>query len=126
LKKRWRQNHKFIIALLFAFEPDFFYVPAMSGNRRTPMPLKQAADTEQPLSSRMVAIPKEPPADKAPPIKPVERIGDSLRAARLNRREDLYPIAEYLRIKPAFLVALENSQYDAFPADAYVIGFLRT
>lgn len=49
-----------------------------------------------------------------------------LRAARLERGDDLYMIAEYLCIKPSFLIALENSRYDEFPADAYVIGFLRT
>ncbi len=55
-----------------------------------------------------------------------DRIGDVLREARLARNDDLYLIAEYLCIKPAFLIALENSRYDEFPADAYVIGFLRT
>lgn len=55
-----------------------------------------------------------------------ERIGDILRTARTDRGEDLYLIAEYLCIKPSFLIALENSRYDEFPADAYVIGFLRT
>ncbi|MGB9153613.1 MAG: RodZ domain-containing protein [Alphaproteobacteria bacterium] len=49
-----------------------------------------------------------------------------MRQARLDKNDDLYLIADYLRIKPAFLIALENSQYDEFPADAYVIGFLRT
>lgn len=55
-----------------------------------------------------------------------ERLGDILRSQREKRGEDLLHIAEYLRIKPDFLVALENSQYDLFPADAYVIGFLRS
>ncbi len=55
-----------------------------------------------------------------------ERIGDLLRETRLRRGDDLYMVAEYLCIKPAFLIALENSRYDEIPADAYVIGFLRT
>ena len=81
-----------------------------------------------PMAARVVAIPKNPetaPAKAAPQPK-LERIGDVLRQARLDKNDDLYLIAEYLRIKPAFLIALENSQYDEFPADAYVIGFLRT
>ncbi|MDD3371464.1 MAG: DUF4115 domain-containing protein [Alphaproteobacteria bacterium] len=53
-------------------------------------------------------------------------IGAILREARLDRGDDLYLIAEYLRIKPSFLIALENSRFEEFPADAYVIGFLRT
>ncbi|MFA4994018.1 MAG: RodZ domain-containing protein [Bdellovibrionales bacterium] len=55
-----------------------------------------------------------------------DHIGDVLREARLRRGDDLYLIAEYLCIKPTFLIALENSRYDEFPADAYVIGFLRS
>jgi len=62
----------------------------------------------------------------ATPKPKIERIGDLLRQIRLERDEDLYLIAEYLRIKPSFLIALEHSRYDEFPADAYVIGFLRT
>jgi cytoskeletal protein RodZ len=112
----------------------------MSGNRRKKTSQStgdQAVDT---VETRVVAIPKnpekiqdlavaKPPGDAPPAAKPrpkAERIGDTLRQARLDREDDLYLIADYLRIKPAFLIALENSQYDTFPADAYVIGFLRT
>lgn len=102
----------------------------MSGNRRKHNPNKPANTAENSAAARVVAIPKNqetPPPKPTPPAKPApERIGDILRQARLNRNEDLYLIAEYLRIKPAFLIALENSQYDEFPADAYIIGFLRT
>ncbi len=56
----------------------------------------------------------------------LERIGDTLKHAREKRGENLRQIAEYLRIRHNFLVALENSRYDELPADAYVIGFLRT
>ncbi len=66
------------------------------------------------------------PAPKAKQKPKSERIGDVLRAARLDRGDDLYLIAEYLCIKPAFLIALENNRYEELPADAYVIGFLRT
>lgn len=55
-----------------------------------------------------------------------DRIGDVLRRVRERHRGDLQEIAEYLRIKHSFLVALENSRYSEIPADAYVIGFLRT
>jgi cytoskeletal protein RodZ len=40
--------------------------------------------------------------------------------------EDIVGISEHLCIKPAYLFALEDSRYDTLPADAYVIGFLRT
>lgn len=55
-----------------------------------------------------------------------ERIGDVLRRMRERHRGDLKEIADYLRIKHSFLSALENSRYNEIPADAYVIGFLRT
>ena len=59
-------------------------------------------------------------------MQPSDRVGDILRAARLERGDDLYLIAEYLCIKPSFLIAIENSRYDEFPADAYVVGFLKS
>jgi len=86
------------------------------------------SDDEGSFTSRVVAIPKdegdEPRSGKQKTR--TDRIGDVLHDARTKRGDDLYLIAEYLCIKPAFLIALENSRYDEFPADAYVIGFLRT
>ena len=56
----------------------------------------------------------------------MERIGDILRRAREQRGDDLQQIADYLCIRRSYLEAIEESRYDAFPADAYVIGFLRS
>jgi len=56
----------------------------------------------------------------------LDRVGETLRRARECSGEDLYAIARYLRIRPEYLAALENSRYEELPADAYVIGFLRT
>lgn len=55
-----------------------------------------------------------------------ERIGDILRRVREHRGEDLVSISEYLCIRPNYLYALERSRYEELPADAYVIGFLRS
>jgi cytoskeleton protein RodZ len=55
-----------------------------------------------------------------------ERIGDILRRKREQRGETLEAIADYLCIRPNYLAALEHSRYEELPADAYVIGFLRT
>ncbi len=102
----------------------------MSGNS---LKNQNPPTAEKPEAARVVAIPKEQPAPAtgAPnrgktEAPKTERIGDILRRARLDKNDDLYQIAEYLCIKPHFLIALENSHYDALPADAYVIGFLRT
>lgn len=56
----------------------------------------------------------------------VERIGDTLRRIREQRGDDLQQIADYLCIRRNYLEAIEQSHYDTFPADAYVIGFLRS
>jgi len=60
------------------------------------------------------------------PSSGIERIGDILRRRRQQRGDDLQQIADYLCIRRGFLVAIENSAYDELPADAYVIGFLRS
>ncbi len=74
------------------------------------------------------APPPPPPPPKPLPTRPAEaeRIGDILRRVRQQRGESLDDIASYICIRPTFLVALENSRYEELPADAYVIGFLRT
>ncbi|MDR3448422.1 MAG: helix-turn-helix domain-containing protein, partial [Alphaproteobacteria bacterium] len=95
----------------------------MSENKRKTSARKPADGAENLAAARLAHAANEAaPKGRAK----TERIGDILRTARLERNDDLYQIAEYLCIKPAFLVALENSRYDEFPADAYVIGFLRT
>jgi cytoskeleton protein RodZ len=55
-----------------------------------------------------------------------DRIGDILRRVREHRGETIEEIADYLCIRANFLQALEGSHYEFLPADAYVIGFLRT
>ncbi len=53
-------------------------------------------------------------------------VGQQLREARQQRGEDLYDIAEILRLKPSYLYALEEGDYTAFPGRAYAFGFLRS
>jgi cytoskeletal protein RodZ len=83
-------------------------------------PVRTDETTEAPV---IVTIQK--PAEREPKL-PLERIGDILRNERERRGDDLQQIADYLCIRRGFLVALENNRYDEFPADAYVIGFLRS
>ncbi len=70
--------------------------------------------------------PEEPPRSTRTAVYEKDRVGDILRRVREHRGEDIESISDYLRIRPSFLIALENSHYDELPADAYVIGFLRT
>lgn len=64
------------------------------------------------------------PAPQAAPHN--ERIGDILRRVREHRQEELHDIADYLCIRQAYLYAMEESDYGSLPAEAYVIGFLRS
>lgn len=105
-------------------EPPVFYQPPEPEFEPEPVVVLQEP---KPKRETRVASSESKPEPKGTKTKTrYDRIGDVLREARLERNDDLYLIAEYLCIKPAFLIALENSRYDEFPADAYVIGFLRT
>ncbi len=53
-------------------------------------------------------------------------VGEQLRATREEAGEDLYAVAEALRIKPHYLCALETGDYSVFPARPYAFGFLRS
>ena len=52
-------------------------------------------------------------------------IGALLRETRENYGGDLERIAAALRIKPAYLTALEEGRYDRLPAPVYALGFVR-
>lgn len=54
------------------------------------------------------------------------KVGQILAKARQKRRREIKRIAEQLCIRPSYLEALENSQYDVFPGHVYAIGFLKT
>ncbi len=53
-------------------------------------------------------------------------VGSVLRKAREALGYDIHEIAEYLKIRSAYLVALENDDFKSIPGKVYVIGFLRT
>lgn len=52
-------------------------------------------------------------------------VGEILRERREELRLDINDIGEILRIKPAFLTALEQSRPEDLPGPTYVIGFVR-
>ncbi|HEX2529336.1 MAG TPA: RodZ domain-containing protein [Geminicoccus sp.] len=53
-------------------------------------------------------------------------VGQELRQARQRRGEDLYDVADHLRIKPSYLFALEQGDHASMPAAPYALGFLRS
>lgn len=60
-----------------------------------------------------------------PSDEDLRRTGARLREARLARGEELLDAASWLRIKPSFLVALEEGDEAATPGRVYAKGFLR-
>jgi Uncharacterized protein conserved in bacteria len=53
-------------------------------------------------------------------------IGNSLREARVRQGLDYPQIELGTKIRPKYLKALEDEQFDTLPAQPYVKGFLRT
>jgi cytoskeleton protein RodZ len=56
----------------------------------------------------------------------MREVGEQLRQVRLERGQELAQVAEHLRIKPAYLHALEQGDMAALPGRTYALGFLRT
>lgn len=92
-----------------------------SSQRPRPVRQNNGASIKEPEGTQKTSV--NPPAE---PMLVLERIGDMLKREREKRGEDVRSVADYLRIRRGFLEALENNRYDQLPADAYVIGFLRS
>lgn len=57
---------------------------------------------------------------------PRETVADLVRRAREDFGQDLRSVADVLRIRPAYLEAIESGDFDSLPGTTYAIGFLRT
>jgi cytoskeleton protein RodZ len=64
------------------------------------------------------------------PILPADAhprgVGTTLREARDRRAWTIAQVADYLRIRPAVLEAMEAGQFEKLPTGAYALGFVRT
>jgi transcriptional regulator with XRE-family HTH domain len=56
----------------------------------------------------------------------VESIGEKLRAAREARRLTPKDVAKETNMVTKYIEALENEEFDKFPGETYIIGFLRS
>jgi cytoskeleton protein RodZ len=56
----------------------------------------------------------------------VREVGAQLRQARMARREKLEEVAERLRIRPSYLLGLEEGDLSVMPGRTYALGFLRS
>jgi cytoskeleton protein RodZ len=64
-------------------------------------------------------------APEGPAIRPRETVGDLLRRARLEHGVEIEALAEGLRIRGAYLAAIEQGRYDRLPGPVYALGFVR-
>jgi cytoskeleton protein RodZ len=64
-------------------------------------------------------------ADEAPPPRRTRAVGELLRARREQLELDLDTVGEQLRIRPAYLAALEQGRIEDLPGPAYALGFVR-
>lgn len=53
------------------------------------------------------------------------RVGQKLQDTRINKSLTLEEIAKATKIRPSFLVSIENGEYDKLPSSAYAQGFVR-
>src|ERR1700679_539030 len=62
----------------------------------------------------------------APPPRPRDLVGDLLRRTREEQGGDIDMIAATLRIRAAYIVAIEQARYDRLPGPVYALGFVRS
>ncbi|HYL32564.1 MAG TPA: helix-turn-helix domain-containing protein [Stellaceae bacterium] len=77
-------------------------------------------ETPESESPAPVVVEAEPP-----PTRPKHTIGALLRETRENYGGDVERIANALRIRAQYLVAIEEGRYDRLPAPVYALGFVR-
>ena len=65
-------------------------------------------------------------SDSDQPERRAHAVGSLLRARREELDLDIAAIGEALRIKPAFLAALEQGRTQDLPGPTYAIGFVRS
>ena len=72
-------------------------------------------------------LPESEESRPSPPdLKATDSIADTLRLARQEHGQDLRTVAQVLRIRYAYLEAIEKGAFEQLPGAAYAIGFLRT
>lgn len=80
-------------------------------------PEEDAPELESPAPAALEAEPA--------PARPKHTIGALLRETRENFGGDVERIANALRIRAQYLVAIEEGRYDRLPAPVYALGFVR-
>ena len=69
---------------------------------------------------------RKEPAQLDPAEALLREVGAQLRQVRQERGEELEDVAQYLRIRPFYLDALERGDLSVMPGRTYALGFLRS
>lgn len=69
---------------------------------------------------------RKEPAQLDPAETLLREVGTQLRQVRQERGEEVEDVAQYLRIRPVYLYALEQGDLAAMPGRTYALGFLRS
>ena len=56
----------------------------------------------------------------------MESIGERLISARENKKLSVRDVVKDTRINPVYIKALEEEDFEKFPSETYLIGFLRS
>jgi cytoskeleton protein RodZ len=67
---------------------------------------------------------RKEPAQLDPAEALLREVGAQLRQVRQERGEELEDVAQYLRIRPFYLDALERGDLSVMPGRTYALGFL--
>src|ERR1700733_14369253 len=74
----------------------------------------------------MANLAPAPPVGDGSAPRPRVTLGDQLRRARIEHGAELEGIAQTLRIRAAYLAAIEEARYDRLPGPVYALGFVRS
>ena len=86
--------------------------------------MSSSPEQNSPELERLAPAPAALEAEPAP-TRPKHTIGALLRETRENFGGDVERIANALRIRAQYLVAIEEGRYDRLPAPVYALGFVR-
>lgn len=81
---------------------------------------------QEPSLKGPAATPDQGGALDDPRLELRESVGDVLRRTREGYREDLNLVAQTLKIRHAYLKAIEERDYQELPGPTYAVGFVRT
>ena len=76
--------------------------------------------------ANFISSPTENRTAEGPVARPRDTVGDLLRRTRQEQNIAVEQVAGTLRIRAAYITAIEQGRYDRLPGSVYALGFVRT